>query len=280
MQGLPAVRVQPLNTAQGSTALVLVHTAPGTLDDYGPVAASLEPDVPALGIASPLLRASEATPTLVELAVHYADAVGRAMSVPFHLGGAQLGGAIAQEMARALIAAGRHVRSLVMIDSRAPEPSMRSRDVGVAAIARAVVFRELRAGGRTTPVPDLAIDGPIDDDDGGPSALLVDKVRATLQSLDLPGGALDADELRRRIIAMQRHTHAMFHHEPGRIDLPTLLIETTDEAPDHPRPPTLGWDDLASRLSKGRTPGTHFSALGPDHAHELALQLRVWMRGH
>jgi thioesterase domain-containing protein len=52
-----------------------------------------------------------------------------------------------------------------------------------------------------------------------------------------------------------------------------VLIETQDEVPQHPRPPTLGWEGFSKHIERRRIAGTHFSMLRTPHVTTLARVL-------
>jgi len=48
------------------------------------------------------------------------------------------------------------------------------------------------------------------------------------------------------------------------------LFESADAHPSHPKPPTLGWDDLAPSIERHEVAGTHFTLLAPRRIESLA----------
>src|SRR5690606_9049164 len=79
--------------------------------------------------------------------------------------------------------------------------------------------------------------------------------------------------LERRIEVFGANARAYFHHQPRAISARVTLLETEDEHPTHPRPPTLGWEEIATDIERHTTPGTHFSAVFGTHAHALAARI-------
>ncbi|ATD69728.1 MULTISPECIES: non-ribosomal peptide synthetase [Gordonia] len=100
-----------------------VHTATGIVEPFRAFGASLDSAV-AYGLQLPeLVVADRAMPaTLPEIAaLHVAAVRSRQPAGPYHLVGWSLGGVIAHEMARQLVAAGEQVAVLMVLDSRTPD---------------------------------------------------------------------------------------------------------------------------------------------------------------
>jgi thioesterase domain-containing protein len=47
-------------------------------------------------------------------------------------------------------------------------------------------------------------------------------------------------------------------------------VEAADAHPSHPKPPTLGWNDLAPRVERHEVAGTHHTLLVPRRIEALA----------
>ena len=63
---------------------------------------------------------------------------------------------------------------------------------------------------------------------------------------------------------------AFFHHVQRPVPVVLHLFESADAHPSHPRPPTLGWDDLAPSIERHEVAGTHFTLLAPHRIEALA----------
>ena len=57
---------------------------------------------------------------------------------------------------------------------------------------------------------------------------------------------------------------------PYPISMKLHLFESADAHPSHPKPPTLGWDDLAPSIERHEVAGTHFTLLAPRRIESLA----------
>jgi thioesterase domain-containing protein len=111
-----------LRAAGERAPLYLIHQAGGYIHSYFALARHLGEDRPILGLQPPGLHgAVPPLATLGELArCHLQAIVRRQPRGPYHLAGHSLGGVIAYEMARQLIAAREQVAYLGLIDSHLP----------------------------------------------------------------------------------------------------------------------------------------------------------------
>jgi NADPH:quinone reductase-like Zn-dependent oxidoreductase/3-oxoacyl-(acyl-carrier-protein) synthase/thioesterase domain-containing protein/acyl carrier protein len=115
----PIIAVQ---TGGARPASYWVHGAPGEISWVVKLAQALGPDYPVFGFEARGLDGQQAPLTSVRgMARHYATALlRRDPEGPYRLGGYSAGGAIAFELAQQLIARGKRVSRLVLLDANAP----------------------------------------------------------------------------------------------------------------------------------------------------------------
>ncbi|MET7475689.1 acyltransferase domain-containing protein [Streptomyces sp. NPDC005648] len=267
-QALPARETPPLRTLRATGTrppLFLVHAAGGTTDVYRTLAERLGDDRPVYGLD----RIEEAG-SIPEKARHYADAIAAAHpNGPCLLGGWSFGGFVAQETARQLVAAGREVELVVLLDSvrplpdHAPADRVRAHLTGFAAHVADAYGVRLRL-----PYDELVA---MDDDGERIDAVL----RVLREAAEVPVAALE----HQRSSYLDLRTGEA--HRPQRYDGRVVLYRATEPAPHTVRDPayerddeTLGWDEVCPRLTVVPVAGHHLSLLDPPQVDELAALLR------
>ncbi len=239
----------------GADPLVLVHSINGDASVYTPLARELQ--WPGAVIA---LEATSPPESLRGLAIDHIKALRDAgLRAPWCLGGWAAGGVIAAEMAAQLADAGEVVRAVAVLDSRVPVPEMRNRPTDDVMLAGHFVDQITRTRG--TPVlrrPQHA----------EPAELL-----AVLGEVDAVPPGWDVQETSRRFAIFAALVRGFFRHEPRRVAAPVALFEAQESHPQHPKPPTLGWEPYADQLIRTPIPGSHFTLLLEQHAPQLAAIL-------
>ena len=231
--------------------VVCVHAVTGRTDVYRPLVDAMRWPGSIIGI-----EASGVNHDVEDLAVAYVGALD--LRSPVRLLGWSFGGVVAVEMSRIINA---EVAFVGVLDSRAPQPEMRTRQVDADTLARAfvqhhVLRRQLEL--RTTPASsDVA------------------EVRAALRANGVEDALTDDDEL----ATFMSLVRALFRHTPKPTSATLHLFEAKDEHPSHPRPPTLGWDSLAARVLHHSVAGTHFDLISPNRATELARAVDACLAG-
>jgi thioesterase domain-containing protein len=228
--------------------LVCVHSVSGRADDYQLLAAALDWPGPVLGISAPSEPGE-----LTDLASRYCDELD--LRMPVLLLGWSLGGAIAAELSRTIVARGGEVRFLGLLDSRASQPEMRKRPVDRDALAR--FYLQHAALIRERP--------PVEP----PATTESSQLLAALRVIGVDDIAEEA-ELERRLQTFMGLIRAFYRHEQRPVPVTICLFETAEAHPSHPRPPTLGWDDLAPSIERHHVAGTHFTLMAPRHIEALA----------
>jgi thioesterase domain-containing protein len=223
--------------------LYLVHGLGGEIGYFYNLAEYLHPEQPVYGLQSPAKPYDD----LESMAAHYLDEIRRQQPEgPYLLGGYCVGGAVAYEMARRLVAAGEQVRFLALIDTLMPAPPPLARRLkrlasrppreiltSVEAHARGVARRLLRParGG-----PDLTFYG----------------VPAAFQAI----AAL--------------HYRAQERYVPRPYPGDVWIFRSRHEA----YADDLGWGPLVGgRLEIRLVPGQHADVLKPPYIKESARQL-------
>ncbi|MFI7501990.1 acyltransferase domain-containing protein [Streptomyces sp. NPDC049687] len=263
----PDSPVRTLRATGTLPPLFLLHAAGGTTDVYRTLTERLGDDRPVYGLE----RIEEAR-TVTEKAHRYAEQITAVHpDGPCALGGWSFGGFLAQETARQLTAAGRHVELVALIDSVRPLPRP-----GVTPADR--IRAHLTGFARhVADAYGVRLELPYDelvavDDDGD----RIDTVlRALREAADVPAAAL---EHQRSSYLDLRVGEA---HVPGPYDGRVVLYRATWPAPHTVRDPAherddeaLGWDEVCPRLSVVRVTGHHLSLLDPPHVDEIAAHLR------
>jgi thioesterase domain-containing protein len=232
--------------------LCFVHPVSGRIDDYVGLAEAIDWAGPVLGLDAPTAIAS-----LAELASSHCDALD--LSRPVLLVGWSIGGVIAAEMSRTITERGGRVEFLGLLDSRAPQPEMKKRPTDRDSLAKFYVYQRALSLELPPPPPPTSTD----------AATLLASLRAIGASDDIADGA----ELERRLGTFMTIIRSFFHHEQRPVPVTLHLFETADAHPSHPRPATLGWDELAPRIEKRIIGGTHFSLLAPVRVAALAATI-------
>jgi amino acid adenylation domain-containing protein len=116
--------VVPLKASGARTPVFMPHAISGSPYSYADLARSIDIDQPVYGFEAPGLEGDDApVEGVVSLAARYIDDLRRVRPHgPYLLAGWSMGGFIAFEMSRQLVAAGEEVALTVMIDSDAPGP--------------------------------------------------------------------------------------------------------------------------------------------------------------
>jgi thioesterase domain-containing protein/acyl carrier protein len=136
----------------GEPPLVCVHPVGGTTLCYGPLVGALPVDLPVLGLDASGLNENESLASSVEaMAADYVAALRRQHPAgPYRLAGYSIGGVVAFEMARQLMAAGETVHFVALLDTLDPGREDVARLSTEAAMV-AVLAEEIGLPPQTTP---------------------------------------------------------------------------------------------------------------------------------
>lgn len=232
--------------------LVCVHSVDGNANTYQALADALDWSGSVIGIDVP--EPSVDGYQVSELAVRYTDELN--LRVPISLLGWSLGGVIAAETSRVIVARGGEVAFLGLLDSRAPQPEMRTRPTDRDSLARLFLHATALRRERTPVAP--------------PSSLDASHLLASLRELGADDDLADEAELERRLAIFIGLIRALFRHEQLPVPIQLHLFESADAHPSHPKPPTLGWDDLAPSIEREVVAGTHFTLMAASRIEALA----------
>ena len=228
---------------------------------YGALATALDREQPVYGLRAPGSRDNEAMLASVERIAAAFAAQMRSVQPdgPYYLGGECIGGVVAFETARQLVAAGHEVGVLVLLESRPPCDLAERRIRGITARrTRAWVTRTaaILVRGAMRQLSKLAHSTPRTWP--GQVADAIRRFDAALHAQRVEGG-----------IKRQRgvHQRTVFSYRPGRYaGRITLIVPERNSEAD----PTLGWAQLAGGgVEVHRVPGDHYSYVRA-HAAETA----------
>jgi thioesterase domain-containing protein/acyl carrier protein len=252
----PRVEIQP--GAPGRRPLFLVHPIGGNVLAYTELARRLGPELPVHGLQTP----DEPPAALEEMADLYLEAIREVQPEgPYRLAGWSMGGLVAWEMARRLVACGETVELLALIDTLAhgvPEP-----DAGDATLAAWFAADLARTLGFE----------PADLDLGGRDSeeVLLGALAMARESDVLPPG-LEIEDLRRLFALYRVNYRAMAAYEPGPYSGPVRLLHAASR--NGHVDPALGWSALAAGgVTVEAIPGDHYSILRGEGATALAARL-------
>jgi amino acid adenylation domain-containing protein len=268
----PLVALQPKGARP---PLFLVHAIGGEVLSYLTLARHLGDDQPTYGIRARTEQGPGWCTSVEEIAASYVQAVKRAATGPYYIGGYSGGGLIAYEMAQQLLRAGDKVALLAMIDCSAPRPSRKDwvtpysiahlvkntaywlqdddffRDGRAMAVARlkSRLLRErdrLRAALRR---------GPAEAD-----------VRHALGLWAFPDGSRD-------FLAALRRTLTSYVPKPYEGVVTVIRSRTRRLGSLTPPREDLGWGHLADAVRARMVPGAHDTIMREPRVRELAAVL-------
>lgn len=237
-----------------SSPVVCIHPVSGLADAYLPLAGALDWPGRVLGISAPDPAGDEGY-RLTDLASRYCDELD--LRMPQLLLGWSIGGVIAAEMSRIIVARGGTVSFLGILDSRAPQPEMRQRPTDRDSLVRAFLH-QIALTHEQAP---LALP---------PASTRPGDLLAALRTLGAGSEFGDEAEVERRVQLFMALIRALFHHVQQPVPVTLHLFESADAHPSHPKPPTLGWDDLAPSIARHQVAGTHYTLLAPHRTDALA----------
>lgn len=240
----------------GAPPMILCHPVSGTVHGYAALAQALAGHFQVYGIAAP--GPPPARTGLTQLAAGYADAVHQAgPGVPCVLGGWSIGGIVAFEVARQLVARGQQVSELVFIDSPCRVWFPADVDPVLAFVTDAA-----RSLGWPAP-PAAATD---------PHAHPGHRLDALARQLAGPAG--DVPAIRRDL----RHRYDVFiaiwrmvdgYQPADRLATDALIVC----ARDSPNRPTQWADAVTGTVRTLPVAGDHYTCLGPPSVFEIATAL-------
>jgi thioesterase domain-containing protein len=262
-----------------------VHGAPGSGFAYADLASCFAPDQPFYAFQAHGLDGRNAPlSSIEEMAAAYIDAIRTVQPYgPYLLGGHSLGGFVAFEMARQLLAAKSSVALLAILDSGAPLFKSESPGELVSnetALAARFVLMFSKAIARFTDVPMPVWSEALSEI---PEAERLELLRAWLVKLNaLPRGAGLAQVVGRlRVLQANIRAHRRYTAEPQDV-CEIVLFRSRDLHPDEmandrtgiAHDPTYRWSRFTSSpIVTHVVPGDHITMLRPPNVAALAAAL-------
>ncbi|MEM7482028.1 MAG: amino acid adenylation domain-containing protein [Acidobacteriota bacterium] len=249
--------------AAGRQPLFLVHAVGGHVFTFRELAAELEGRRTLFALRSRGLESGEEPHrSLAAMAGHYLDLMRAEQGKgPYLLGGASMGGVVAFEMARQLLAAGEKVERLVLMDSPVLD-QMPARESNADPLW--LVVRD-RTG--------LELDDKVLGDGS-----LDERFARAAQAVADAGESdrFDAGEALRLARVLEANVEAMYAYRPEPADLRILFFRAAERRPVDPPRPELPWIELG-RLGTETVivPGDHDSM---HHAPHLAVMAHHLLR--
>ncbi|AUX41120.1 hypothetical protein SOCE26_025250 [Sorangium cellulosum] len=239
---------------------------------FGSLAQRGDPDRPFLALEPPMFGAAGPVPTLEQVAAGCcAEIRDVPVEGPLLLGGYCSGGVIAYEMARQLVAAGREVAALVLLNSEAPPPrGARARiDPDDPAWSTAFASYLERIGGRAAVRLEISHADLAPLDPERRLALLLARARRA--------GAVRADttaaELRGAFVYFQEHAlrrdKILNGYAPGPYAGRVVVLRAAAPCGD----PARGWDHIAPGVEVHEVAGDNASMLDEPYVAELGATI-------
>jgi len=254
----PLVFLKGTAGPDGPAPVFLVHPAGGTVFCYGALAQAI--DVPVCGLQAPGLRDGEVPVSTVEgLSSRYADWIMREQPQgPYRIGGWSYGGIVAFDVARRLLAAGRQVERLIILDTLAPgavPPAEWAKD---SATLLGDIFGA-DAGVAVDALAGLSLD-----------VQLQQVTERAVAAGVLPENFTAADA-RRAWAVFQAHRRAEQAYVAAPLAVNVLLFASDLRRRDSDR--TMGWGRWASEVEVVEVPGNHSDVLRPPAVMAVAAAI-------
>jgi thioesterase domain-containing protein/acyl carrier protein len=242
-----------LHAGAGLPPLFCLPPASGLVWQFAGLKRHLPADIPLLGLQPPRLRRTGQLPTtMAELAAEFATMVAQlAPHGPIRLLGWSFGGALAHVLADVLVAAGRDVTFVGMLDARVdlptPAPSTWDGPEAIAALLTELGY-EVPADRRVTVSDAVAF---VRDSGGGLAALTDEQIARVVETY------VDSD----RMMAGARY---------GRLAADVLFVDATVAEPGHGGRASDGWHGhVAGRLRTVGLACGHSELLDPHVLEQL-----------
>ena len=256
--------VVPLKPAGSLPPLFMVHPPGGIVVCYAALARQIDPDRPLVGIRSRGLHGEEDLPQSLEaMAADYVAAIRATQPAgPYLIGGWSLGGVIASEVVRQLLAAGETVERLLLLDSALPEGSGETDARAGREYGLELGLRELGDLPAAEQLPFLYDHarqlGLIEET--APEALVA-KVLAELQRL------------------FAHHAQLCGSYQPQALAVDAVLFRPQETPVEMAEPADRGWSRLLRSVEVCEVPGHHHSMVALPHVSALAAAIDEALAG-
>lgn len=259
------VAIQP---AGSRPPFFCVHPAGGDVLCFQALSQHMGAGQPFYGLQSRGLGAGEQKLESIEaMAAAYREEIVRAAPGPYHLGGWSLGGAVVYELARQLVAEGKPMALLAILDATPgpwPDagPEIDEGDDVYWLMEIADYLRRLWGFDLGLSADALRALDP------------KERTRRFLAALkSTPFATAGPEPLRRLLDVFKANVRAFRRYRPAPYPGPVTLFRPAEA--ESPSDPTLGWSALAPRVDIEIVPGDHITALAEPHVRALAERLRA-----
>jgi len=254
--------------AGDAAPLFCVHPIGGDVLCYAELARALRPGRPLFGIRA--VADAGAVASIEAMAARYVEEVRRtAGSGPYLLAGWSMGGLVAFEMARALVAGGHKLGMLALLDAHLP-PRPRPREDEIPALARFAADLARVAGRDLTGLQDELLKR----DRAGQLAL----VWEVLEREGLVSDDTTRDELLRRLTLFERNAAAAAAFTVR--DLATRMLLLAAAGAGEPASLARAWERASGAdVTLHVVPGDHYGMLAREHVRTVADVLEQHMSG-
>jgi amino acid adenylation domain-containing protein len=245
--------------------LFLVHPVGGTVFCYMELAGHLSADRPVYALQAPAERANIfEVISIEEMAAQYLEELRRVQERgPYLLGGWSMGGVVAFEIARQLVAAGEEVLLLALVDSEAPQ------GVGAPQATNAFLLRALALDLGVPAAQYARLTAEHADVDSGLRALFA---LAAAAGLVTPSTAFEEFQSRADVLA--NHFQALAAYRPEPLDTAAVWFHALEPFEGDSAPRTESWQDWLPRVETRAVPGNHYSLMRIPNVEVLADHMR------
>lgn len=262
----PLVSLQPEGTRR---PFFCVHPAGGSVFSYIPLTFHLGREQPFYALEARGIDGKQEPHTCVEaMAADYVAALQRVQAVgPYLLGGWSVGGTIAFEMARQLLAKGDGVASLVLLDAVAPasERIPFGEDDDTTLLANFAWHYHLSLDTRSPSTDDFSRLA-----NSNQLGLLLEQ--AKLNKVMPPD--FDLTHFRQLLHVYKSNVRAMRNYVPVVVPVPLLILRAEHDEMETSADPTLGWSGLSTQVIEVyQVPGDHFTLLQEPNVAVVAARL-------
>ena len=259
------VRIRPTGAKR---PFFCVHPVGGSVLCYVDLARQLGAERPFYGLQVP---ATPSLPDRIEvMAAHYVTAIREVQPTgPYLLGGWSMGGVIAFEMARQLVALGEEVALLAMIDAPPPNREDGSVELDEAALAAWFAHDLSALAGREARIEADELRGTY------PPAAWLSLVLDRCRQEGTLSPDIGPEELRRHFEVFKANALALAHYVPEPSSGRAHLFQAAEGLDGSPGIES-GWNSLlAGGARLDRVPGTHYSVVKEPHVLTLGELLRA-----
>jgi amino acid adenylation domain-containing protein len=255
----PASAVIPLAVGGKGAPIFCIHPAGGTVFCYRPLAELLHNQRPVFGLQARGVDGREQPhQSLNEMAEYYAKAIQQTSpDGPYHLVGWSLGGNIAYEVAGQLVAGGKEIGSLTLLDSGLISESEPLKEADFLPLIAA-----LFPGGEHLPLEELREKSTQEQVD----YFIQQASQAGIVPTD--AGLLGAQIFR----VFQANIKAVHSHRTSRFEGRIRLVRPADQARTGSLfdDQSLGWSELVSEVEVLEVPGDHAGMLRSPAVEQVA----------